>query len=124
MSTYQPRAGDIVRVGHGKKLWKVTTRFWADRPGSQITTTNDPRAQAVSLDPIEGYTTSSAMVERLSLVERPQPALESAARCAEGGGLDGDHGFVHTRYGNGAGGNRPCSGSQAKHRATDRKGPS
>lgn len=29
--------------------------------------------------------------------------------CAECGGNNGAHGMVHTRYGNGGGGNRPCS---------------
>ena len=38
-------------------------------------------------------------------------SLESAdpVRCPKCGGLDGAHGSVHTRYGNGGGGNRPCS---------------
>ncbi|MDE9364561.1 hypothetical protein PZ938_03005 [Luteipulveratus sp. YIM 133132] len=31
-----------------------------------------------------------------------------AGRCPECGGV-GSHGYVHQRYGNGAGGNRPCS---------------
>ena len=36
----------------------------------------------------------------------------SGERCLECGGLDGAHGRVHTRYGNGGGGNRPCSRAQ------------
>jgi hypothetical protein len=28
--------------------------------------------------------------------------------CQKCGGLNGNHGLVHVRYGNGGGGNRPC----------------
>jgi hypothetical protein len=32
----------------------------------------------------------------------------AAPRCPKCGGANGQHGFVHTRYGNGGGGNRMC----------------
>ena len=35
-------------------------------------------------------------------------ARVSTITCAQCGGLDGAHGLVHVRYGNGGGGNRPC----------------
>lgn len=67
---YQPHRGDIVRVGKGTKLWAVD-RLWEDAPGGQILPDADPRARAVSLLPVEGYTGTSCTVDRLTHVSRP-----------------------------------------------------
>ena len=50
----------------------------------------------------------------LDFIDRVMIALpaSSGERCLECGGLDGAHGRVHTRYGNGGGGNLPCSRAQ------------
>lgn len=74
MDGYQPRVDDIVRVGSGKKLWRVTERFWADRVAGQRAALTDTEVRAISLKPVEGYTSSSAEVERLTLVSRPGPS--------------------------------------------------
>lgn len=42
-----------------------------------------------------------------------------ADRCPECDGI-GSHGLVHVRYGNGGGGNRPCSQSTAQGREAGR----
>mgnify|MGYP003375895457 CR=1 FL=1 len=34
--------------------------------------------------------------------------VEVNGRCPRCGGINGTHGYVHVRYGNGGGGNRPC----------------
>lgn len=51
--------GDVVRVGKGKKLWRVDGFWGADfRP-------------MADLAPLDGYSRSSAELERLTLVDRP-----------------------------------------------------
>lgn len=57
--------GDIVRVGQGKKTWRVES-LW---PGYGET--------LARLAPTEGYTHTSAGVARLVLVERPdEPTIK------------------------------------------------
>ena len=41
--------------------------------------------------------------------QQHSPEKDTPTYCAECGGPNGTHGLVHVRYGNGAGGNRPCS---------------
>ena len=38
--------------------------------------------------------------------------VDPAARCSTCGGNNGAHGMVHTRWGNGGGGNHPCPRSE------------
>ena len=38
---------------------------------------------------------------------------QTETRCPTCGGRDGAHGLVHTRYGNGGGGNKPCPRGEA-----------
>lgn len=52
--------GSLVRVGRGKKLWRVE-RLWADRP-------------VASLVPVDGYTGTTVDVERLVAVDEREVA--------------------------------------------------
>jgi hypothetical protein len=79
-------------------------------PGSFVPTVHDaysdPDAAFDELhaDAIEGH--------------RKAVATSADARCPECGGIGGAHGLVHTRYGNGGGGNAPCSHGEER---TDRR---
>lgn len=56
--------GDIVRVGKGKKTWRVESFWDGYAPGETL----------ARLAPTDGYTHTSAKVGRLVLVERPGEA--------------------------------------------------
>ena len=46
---------------------------------------------------------------RIDAIDEQLASLgEPETRCPLCGGLNGAHGLVHTRYGNGGGGNKPC----------------
>ena len=49
--------GDIVKVGKGKKLWRVDY-LWPNQP-------------IASLIPLDGYSRTSAHLTRLTVVDRP-----------------------------------------------------
>lgn len=46
-------------------------------------------------------------------IDRIQEPLSLNA-CPDCAGINGEHGLVHTRYGNGGGGNIPCPRSMAE----------
>jgi hypothetical protein len=55
------QVGDVVRVGRGQRLWRVDGFLRQHHPG------DEPIA---SLLPLVGYTRGSALVSRLTVVER------------------------------------------------------
>jgi hypothetical protein len=59
---YEPRIGDVVRVGKGKKTWRIESFWTGYAPGEAL----------ARLVPVDGYTATSADTTRLTLVERPE----------------------------------------------------
>lgn len=57
-----PRVGDTVRIGKGRKLWRIES-FWPGHPAG---------TKLARLVPLEGYTATSADLERLVIIERAQ----------------------------------------------------
>lgn len=55
------KAGDIVTRGKSRKLWRVTEIHDMGGGGTLF----------AWLQPLEGYTSASATLDRLTLVERP-----------------------------------------------------
>lgn len=59
--TIQLHPGDRVRIGAGRKEW-VVEGFWTAPASGDL---------MASLQPVDGYTTASAPVTRLTLVSKP-----------------------------------------------------
>lgn len=64
MSTDAAQVGDTVRIGKGRKLWRVES-FW---PGHPEGTT------LARLEPVDGYTATSVETGRLTVVQRATEA--------------------------------------------------
>lgn len=79
------KVGDLVRVGRGRKLWRVAS-FWGT-----------PEHPMADLTPTDGYSRSSALLDRLTVLER----APEASPVSEPKGLHHPHcnpgcwGFTH-----------------------------